>query len=740
MKYRGQSAFGILLGASLLLSACGGGDGGSTGSNSNTGNGTTSISGSAATGAALTSGTVELSCKDGLKKTGIAISATGTWSSTVPTANLPCAVKASDGSHTYYSFTVGNGSSLVTNVTPLTTLALAKILGSSPATLFASLSATDLAKLNDSAITAAIAALNTALANYALPGNFNPVTSPLTAAATGQTGNDYDRLLDQFQDANPNLDTLVTAAATGTLPTLATPSYTPGAASFSEFFSTFAGHYTLTVANAGAEGANNAAVTALFPANSSRTVHIQSNGDVSIDAAGRTLSYTAASYSAVADRFDAGSVNVVRYRAGGTTSGNCCDLYIKYDSSTGKLEVDPSGFVNNEGYATLKGTIFVPPPAPPVASCSSGDDKLVFTGGPADFCGFTKNTSGNNIAHYYQFTSSSGSHGITYVKFDTNSDDSTVLKVTIENDAYAYGCGGAFADCNGVTISTGSTSKQFTLNNTALSVINGASQGITVSGLLIHPVSSSGGGSGSTPSTPAGKLAAAFGAGFSGTYSLSCSGTPHTVTINTDGSSLIDSTPLVGTTGYGRMEISSANTITGKYYLQLINNSTILNANLYFNGDAPDTSTSWDIKPPGASVSQFCTLVSAPTARFNRLNALKTLAPLSANLGCTASAPAASAELADGTQTFSLAADGSLTLGALSASTVQTGRSSLQVSFFDAYAASGSVWYEPAFYTPVSAAANTRYVDVRFAGNGSTLTSAKFYGASGSNSPCIPAS
>lgn len=496
MQYRGKSGFGILLSASLLLSACGGGDS-DTGSN-----GITSISGSAATGAAMTSGTVELSCKDGLKKTGIVISATGTWGTTVPTANLPCAVKASDGTNTYYSFTVGNGSSIVTNVTPLTTLALAQILGATPGSLFASLSATDLAKLNDSAITAAISALNTALASYALPAGFNPVTTPLTAAAPGQTGNAYDGLLDQFRNAlgATTLDSLITSAATGILPTLPTPSYTPAAANLGGFFTTFAGDYTLKVSNSGAEGSNNATAIALFPQDHAITVHLKDNGDVSIDAVGRTISYLASTYagnstgSTVIARTEfmanESGKNVVRYRS---ANGLYLDLYITYDPSNGKLEVDPQGFVNTEGYAVLKGSIFVPPPAPPAASCSTGDDKLLFTDGPADFCGFTRNASANSIPHYYQFTSTAGSHGVTYVKFDMNSDDTAVTKVTIENDAYAFVCGLDTA-CNGVTVTSSSGYKQFTLNNTTLAVLSGASQAITVNGLLIHPTGSAGSG------------------------------------------------------------------------------------------------------------------------------------------------------------------------------------------------------------------------------------------------------
>ena len=367
-----------VLASGLLLTACGGGSGGS-----GSGTGTTTVSGTAATGAALAGATVTLSCGGGLTRTATA-NAVGLWSASVPTTALPCAVSASGGGENYYSFTVGNGNSIVTNVTPLTTLALAQILGSIPA----SLSAIDLTRLTGTAIDAAIAALNTALVGYALPAGFNPVTTPLTAATGGQSGNDHDRLLDQFGAANPNFDELVADAADGTMPELATPSHTPGAASASEFFSTFAGDYALTVAFSGAEGSNNTAVTTLFPANSARVVHIKANGDVSIDAVGRVIRYTALAYDGTAGAPKAGkwtefdgdtSENTVRYRSGNSP----VDLYINYNATNGLLEVSLQGFTNNEGYASLKGAIFVPPTPPvvtPPADCGNGA-ALTFSAG-----------------------------------------------------------------------------------------------------------------------------------------------------------------------------------------------------------------------------------------------------------------------------------------------------------------------------------------------------------------------
>lgn len=469
---------GATLAAALLLGGCGGSDGGTSASSG------TRITGTAASGAALTSGTVELNCNNGYQKSGIAISASGTWSAVVPPAVLPCAVKASDGTNTYYSFTSGTSSPVTANVTPLTTLLVARLLGEVPDdTVFAGLDATDLDKFNATDIATAVAELVAALSGYALPADFDPVTSPLTAAAGSQSGNDHDRLLDQFKAARgaTTLESLLATAAGGTLPTLPAPPLTPGVATLEDFFSTFAGSYTLTVTSSGAEGSNNAAAVALFPEGSERTVTLKANGDVSIQASGRTITYLAASYSGHQE-FSGGtaSLNTVIYRA---SNGIWIDLYITYDPATGQLRVDPQGFVNSEGFASLRGTVYVPPVA---SSCEAGSDTLVFTGAPADFCGFTRAASANSIAHYFQFTST-GSHGTNYVKFETNGDDTAVTKVTIENDAYAFGCGGMLAACSGVAITADGAGKLFTLDNTALDVIFGADVGINVTGSLLHP-------------------------------------------------------------------------------------------------------------------------------------------------------------------------------------------------------------------------------------------------------------
>lgn len=484
---------GIMIGMGLLLSACGSDDSSSASTN-------TILSGTAATGAPIVGGDVKLSCLNSLVKIGIPTNANGQWSSSVPNANLPCAVSVSGGTVLGVANTASQFSATTTltgtqtvNISPLTSLALAAATGVVPSSSWLTgLSNVDLQAIT-SALSAAITALNNALASYALPANFNPFSSLLTAAAAGQAGNDYDRLLDQFKIALANNgDTLegLLADAANDPEALLLPSPPPahaGATSFANFFSTFAGDYTLTVTDVASEGVSSAAAT-LFPLHSSRVVHLKTNGDVTIDAVGKTITYKAVDYNqdfiGAAD-----SENQLRYRTKDTYQW--LELYITYKPSTGELSISPSGFLpNSEGFAVLKGKIFVPPPVAPAETCTTGDDKLVFTDGPADFCGFTRSASAtNNVPHYYQFTSTSGVNGVTWVKFNLSADDSTVESAVIENDEYAFGCNAAgTTPCEGITISNNGNYVQFILNDTEMSPTFGSTQSITVGGLLMHPL------------------------------------------------------------------------------------------------------------------------------------------------------------------------------------------------------------------------------------------------------------
>lgn len=528
------------------------------------------------------------------------------------------------------------------------------------------------------ALDAAIAELNTALAAYGLPANFNAVSSPLVAASAGQAGNDHDRLLDQFQQAlagsaDPSLaNLLATAAGSGDIPALPTPPRTPGATGLEGFFTTFAGDYTLTVTSVASEGAS-AGAAALFPLSSARAVRIAANGDVTFTAVGRTITYAAADYNR--DFMGTASTqNEIRYR---TKDNNWLELYITYDPASGELRLDPSGFLtNDEGLATLKGKIFVPTasPEPEPASCSSGDDKLVFSNAPADFCGFTRAASANSIDHYFQFTSAAGSHGVTYVKFNLNSDDTAVDSMVIENDDYAFGCGGALSACTGVTISSGSSYKQFTLSNTTFGAITGASNAMTVSGLLIHPVAS--------PPPPAtGTLASLIGAAHAGSYVLSCpaagGGTANrTIVINADGSSTVDGVAVVDASHTGAV---------GASYNNVTSSGTSLPTqtfNLFFNANGTLMAG-----PVHGATGSFagCTAVSGTRSAVLDPVAIIAEQAMSTTLTCTQgyTPNAAVTNNPVGSTAFAIGSNGTLTLGALQLSSAEYNGTTPRWTFSD---------------------------------------------------------
>lgn len=126
------------------------------------------------------------------------------------------------------------------------------------------------------------------------------------------------------------------------------------------------------------------------------------------------------------------------------------------------------------------------PAATGASSCTAGDDKLLFSNNPTDFCGFTLEATSNAIPNYYQFTSTSAGNGTTYVKFTLDSGDTAVQSLMIENDKYAFQCGGALLACSGITVNKGSTYIWFDVSSTELTAITGTTQNLTVNGMLTH--------------------------------------------------------------------------------------------------------------------------------------------------------------------------------------------------------------------------------------------------------------
>ncbi|MDF2446356.1 MAG: hypothetical protein K0S46_1592 [Moraxellaceae bacterium] len=360
----GRGAGALLLGSTLLLAGC------SDDNNTAATSSTSTISGTAATGAPIVGGTVTLACKGGATASDIT-SAQGRWSVTMDKSSLPCAVQVTNGTvggiantQTLFSFTLGSGDTITTNLTPLTTLALAKAWGSTlDVAFFAGLDDSGLATLSAS-IAAAVDTLVTDLQarGFTLPGgSFNPLSRPFSP----ESGNAYDDLLEHLKAA--------------------------------------------------------------------------------LAAAGTDLDSLMALYA--------------------DGSGNLPDA-----------------------------------PETGAGECTSGVNKLVFGNSPSSFCGFTKSASSAGESGYYQFTSTAGDDGVTYVKLTLSGEQ--VLNAIIENNAYAFVCNGASA-CSGINGNFISGGLEVTFTNAVLSDLSGTLPDMTVNGTLTHTTSSgTGGSSEGLPATP----------------------------------------------------------------------------------------------------------------------------------------------------------------------------------------------------------------------------------------------
>jgi hypothetical protein len=189
-----------------LLNACGGGGGGGGG-----GSGIIdpTLSGLAATGAALASATVTVKCTaGGLLTTTTTVN--GSFSLQLGGAqSLPCMLKAESGATTLFSYATGYGR---INITPLSDLVLAAAGNDTPANLFATFDSTVAGT-----ISANLASAKTYVRNQMVQLDFNPVSiDPLTGTFT--VGDTHDEILDQIQVAlstySKTLDDLRTQATT----------------------------------------------------------------------------------------------------------------------------------------------------------------------------------------------------------------------------------------------------------------------------------------------------------------------------------------------------------------------------------------------------------------------------------------------------------------------------------------------------------------------------------------------
>jgi hypothetical protein len=186
--------------AALLVAGCGGGDDPPAA--------TAMLAGTAATGAPITGGKVDVACASGAPIS-TTTSSTGTFEVALQGQSLPCKLKVSGGSLAngvaYHSVALQPGT---VNLTPLTDLVVARMHSGAPSAWFSAISAADFQKITADAVNAALGAITTGLGLATPLGGKNP----MTAAFEAKTTDPLDKVLEALKAAVPSHATLLTAA------------------------------------------------------------------------------------------------------------------------------------------------------------------------------------------------------------------------------------------------------------------------------------------------------------------------------------------------------------------------------------------------------------------------------------------------------------------------------------------------------------------------------------------------
>ena len=207
-KYLALTAIQTAL-LSTLLSACGGGDDSTT---PPTGGGDThppavaslTLNGTAATGAAIAGGTIDVKCASGSGST--TTIADGSYTITLSGGTLPCVMHVTASNVDLYSLAEaasgsGGDSVVRANITPLSQLVAAQVAGGDPANLFANFDASAQTLLTAGNVSKAIASVTVALGGVVDLAGVDPLKDPLIATSAGTTGNALDQKLDALKAA-----------------------------------------------------------------------------------------------------------------------------------------------------------------------------------------------------------------------------------------------------------------------------------------------------------------------------------------------------------------------------------------------------------------------------------------------------------------------------------------------------------------------------------------------------------
>ena len=412
-------------------------------------NGMVTLSGTAATGAALKNASVTASCKNNSGfSTPVSTNDKGQWTGQVLATNLPCALQAKTADLALHSYATAAGN---VNITPLTDLSIAMISSKNPADWFKQYQV-----LLESELKAAADEIAKQLAskNYVLPEEFNLFNS------TFAIGDAFDKMLDALMAAitssslknyNALLNQVVATGSTASIPAAmpTPPNNTRSCASQKLPATTLSSitDYSGVYKNKG---------TTVFNLDTA-TAQIIASGNTAMvtEVCGPNVQNNGTNHVLVTDK---GYVTLFKDNNG------------KYSAETS----DFGGFYGEKAAAN----------STPCES-NGADDKLGFKNAPQDFCSFSKASSvAISSPDIYTFFNADKTQNIKITV-----ENKAVKSVQLEDNTYAWACGiGSYAACSGITFDQRNASfVQFPFNNVVLTPVYGTQQPITIkNGLLIH--------------------------------------------------------------------------------------------------------------------------------------------------------------------------------------------------------------------------------------------------------------
>ena len=412
-------------------------------------NGMVTLSGTAATGAALKNASVTASCKNNSGfSTPVSTNDKGQWTGQVLATNLPCALQAKTADLALHSYATAAGN---VNITPLTDLSIAMISRKNPADWFRQYQV-----LLESQLKAAADEIAKQLAskNYVLPEEFNLFNS------TFAIGDAFDKMLDALMAAitssslknyNALLNQVVATGSTASIPAAipTPPNNTRSCASQKLPVTTLSSITDYS-------GVYKNKDTTVFNLDTA-TAQIIASGNTAMvtEVCGPNVQNNGTNHVLVTDK---GYVTLFKDNNG------------KYSAETS----DFGGFYGEKAAAN----------STPCES-NGADDKLGFKNAPQDFCSFSKASSvAISSPDIYTFFNADKTQNIKITV-----ENKAVKSVQLEDNTYAWACGiGSYAACSGITFDQRNASfVQFPFNNVVLTPVYGTQQPITIkNGLLIH--------------------------------------------------------------------------------------------------------------------------------------------------------------------------------------------------------------------------------------------------------------